>query len=265
MQDAARFLADSPDRLALLSRLREGPAGPATLAADLDCARRSVQRNLAAFSERGWVDRGDAGYRLTAAGDAAARIHAAYLERLERLEWVTPLFRTLVPDVAPPLEALADAALAVASPETPQAPVQFYVDCVDALGGDTVRMCSPVLSRRFHEAHAALAMDGVHTELVLSAPAAETARDRNPAEFATVLRVGVLDLFVHPGPLPFVLTVGEDRLLLAAHDDDGRLQACLAADDPAALEWGQAAFERYRAAATPVADADALPVDHDAS
>jgi predicted transcriptional regulator len=265
MQDAVRFLADSPDRLALLSRLREGAAGPATLAGDLDCARRSVQRNLVALTERGWVERGDAGYRLTAAGDVAADIHAAYRERLERLERFAPLFRHLEPEAAPPLAALDGAGFAVTSPETPQAPVQFYVDRVESLGGDTVRMCSPVLSRRFHDAHAALAMQGVHTELVLPAAAAETARERNPVEFETVVGVGVLDLYVHPGSLPFVVTVGADGLLLAAHDEDGRLQACLAADDPAVVEWGTATFERYREAARPVAAPADAPTDPDSS
>jgi predicted transcriptional regulator len=256
--DAARFLADSPDRLALLDRLRAGSAGPATLAADLDVARRSVQRNLAAFADRGWVERGD-GYRLTTVGDLVAQAHAAYLDRLARIETYTPLLRHLAPDDAPAPELLKGADLVVASPENPQAPVQAYVDHLKGYDGDRVRMCSPVLSRIFHEAHASLAVRGVHTELVLSRATADRARDLNPLEFEAVLRVGVLDLYAHPDSVPFGLTVGDDRLLLAAYDDEGHLEACLSSSNPALVAWGESRFEAYRERSEKVEPSGGLP------
>ena len=258
-EDAARFLADSPDRLALLERLREGAAGPATLAEDLDCARRSVQRNLAAFADRDWVERGDGGYRLTTVGDLVASTHAHYLDRLERVERFAPLLRHLDPADAPDPSLLGDADLVVSSPENPQAPVQAYVDRLKEFGGDEVRMCSPVLSRIFHEAHVSLAVRGVHTKLVLSEATADRARELNPLEFEAVLRVGVLDLFAHPGPVRFGLTVGEDRLLLAAYDDEGHLEACLSSPNPTLVEWGEERFEHYRERSSRVEPSGGLP------
>jgi len=259
MQDAARFLADSPDRLALLTRLRKGTARPATLANDLDCARRSIQRNLAAFVERGWAERVDGGYRLTTTGDFTARTHADYLDRLERIDRFDPLLRHLDTDHAPPLSMLEDADLAVASPENPQAPVQAYVDRLKRFEGDTVRMCSPVLSRIFHEAHASLAMRGVHTALVLSEATAEKARELNPMEFESVLRVGVLDLYAHPDLVPFGLTVSEDRLLFAAYDEEGHLEACLTSDNPDFLAWAENLFERYRESSVKIKPSGGFP------
>jgi len=261
MQDAARFLADSPDRLALLTRLRKGADRPAILADDLNCARRSVQRNLSAFVDRGWVERDEGGYRLTTVGALAATAHADYLDRLERLNRFAPLLRHLDTDHAPPLSLLADADLVVASSENPQAPVQAYVDRLKQFECDTIRMCSPVLSRIFHEAHASLAMRGIHTDLVLSEATAKKARELNPLEFKTILRVGVLDLYAHPNSVPFGLTVGEDRLLLAAYDVDGHLEACLASDTPDLLEWAEDLFERYRERSTKVDPSGGLPFD----
>ena len=257
--DAARFLADSPDRLVLLERLREGAAGPARLADDLDVARRSIQRNLAAFADRDWVERGDGGYRLTTAGDLVARTHADYLDRLERLERFAPLLRRLDPADAPDLSLLEDADLVVASPENPQAPVHAYVECLNGFEGDRVLMCSPVLSRIFHEAHASLAVRGVHTDLVLSEATAERARELNPVEFEAVLRVGVLDLYAHPGPVPLGLTVGENRILLCVYDDDGHLEACLSSTDRDLVAWGEARFEAYRDQANRVEPSGGLP------
>lgn len=261
MQTAAQFLADSPDRLALLTRLRKEATRPSTLADDLDCTRRSVQRNLAAFVEWGWVERDDNGYRLTTAGDYAATIHADYLDQLERLDRFDPLLRHLDTDHAPPLSMLEDADLIVASPENPQAPVQAYVDRLKQFEGDTVQMCSPVLSRIFHEAHASLAMQGVHTDLVLSEATAEKACELNPLEFKTVLSVGVLDLYTHPDPVPFGLTVGEDQLLLTAYDEEGHLEASLASDHSELLVWAEDFIERYRERSAKVDLSDGLPFD----
>lgn len=256
--DAARFLADSPDRLALLERLRTGVAGPATLADDLDCARRSAQRHLAAFEDRGWVSSGSGGYHLTAAGDAVAAAHAEYLDRLACIDRFGPLLTNLDPEHAPEPGLLADADLVAASQADPQAPIQAYVERLRGFSGDRVRLCSPVLSRAFHEAHAKLARRGVHTDLLLSDRTAQEARDRNPLEFAAVLHVGVLDLFVRPDPLPFGLAVDGEQLLLAAYDDDGNLRACLHGDDPELVAWADARFSALRGDAERVRAPDDL-------
>lgn len=240
--DTARFLADSPDRLALLDHLRDGPASPATLVAALDPARRSIQRNLAAFEDRGWVERCDGGYRLTAVGDHVARTHADYLDRLRRIDEYGPLLSHLDPEHAPDPDRLAGADLVTATDADPQAPIHAYTERLREMDGDRVRVCSPVLSRAFHKAHAALALNGVHTELLLSAATAQQAKDLNPVEFAAVLRAGPLDLFVRDDSIPFGLALGEGSLLLGAYDD-GHLQACLHSTDPDLLEWAERTFE----------------------
>lgn len=242
--DTARFLADSPDRLALLDRLRDDPASPATLAADQDPARRSIQRNLAAFENHGWVERCGDGYRLTAAGDAVARTHADYLGRLDRIDEYAPLLTHLAPEHAPDPDLLAGG-LVTATESNPQAPIHAYTERLREMGGSRVRVCSPVLSRAFHEAHASLAMGGVHTELLLSESTARQAKELNPIEFAAVLRAGPLSLFVRDDPVPFGLALGEDSLLLGAYDD-GHLQACLHSSDPDLIGWAESAFETLR-------------------
>lgn len=246
MPDDARFLADSPDRLALLERLRDGAASPATLAGDLDCARRSVQRNLAAFAERDWVERGDGGYRLTTVGDFVARTHADYLDRLSALDSYAPLLRHLDPEHAPDLTLLEDAELVVATEADPQAPIHAYAERLGAFEGDRLRTCSPVLSRPFHEAHASLALNGTQTELLLPEATARRARELNPMEFRAVLRSGALALYTRPEPVPFGLAVDGESLLLGAYDDDGHIEACLHGGDPELIAWGESRYEHLR-------------------
>ena len=245
--DAARFLAGSPERRRLLERLNDDPGSPAELADALSMARRSVQRNLAGFVDREWAEKRDGAYRLTVTGRLVADEHATYLDSLDRIGEFEAFYRHL-PDAdrAPDPRLLADASLTVAGAADPQAPVHRYVEAVRTFDTDQVRMVSPVLSRLFHEAHAELAFDGVHTDLVMSADTIARAREMNPAEFAAVTSVGVLDLYRHPGPVDIGLTLGDDRLVACAYDDDGHLQASVESDDPAFVRWGENLFERYR-------------------
>ena len=245
--DAARFLAGSPERRRLLERLADDPGSPAELADALSIARRSVQRNLAGFVDRGWAEKRDGAYRLTVTGRLAADEHATYLDSLDRIGEFEAFYRHL-PDAdhAPDPRLLADASLTVAGAADPQAPVHRYVETVRTFDTDRVRMVSPVLSRLFHEAHAELAFDGVHTDLVMAADTIARAREMNPTEFTAVTSVGVLDLYRHPGPVDVGLTLGDDRLVACAYDDDGHLRASVESDDPAFVRWGEDLFERYR-------------------
>lgn len=258
--DAARFLARSPDRQRLLSLLVDDPGSPADLAASLSLSRRSVQRHLKRFVERGWADRADGAYRLTMAGELVAEEHASYRDALETVEAFGPFFRYL-PDRehTPDPGWLDGATLTAATKANPQAPVRHYVESVREFDTDHVKMVSPVLSRLFHDAHADLALSGVHTELVMSAATVERARKLNPAEFVVVVGVGVLDLYRVTGEIPLGLSLGDDRALVGAYDDDGVLRACVESSNSDLLEWADRLFERYRDRGEPVDSSSSLP------
>jgi predicted transcriptional regulator len=245
--DVANFLAGSPDRLRLLSHLRNRPGSPGDLADALPMSHRSIQRNLAAFADRGWAEKRDGAYRLTPIGVLVTERHAAYIDTLDTLAAFAPFYRYL-PDRehAPDPEWLADAQLIEATAENPQAPVQHYIQAVKGFETERVRMVSPVLSRLFHGAHADLAFRGVHTELVLSAALVQRARDLNSTEFNVVVSVDVLDVYQYPDEIGFGLTLGDRQVLMGAYDDQGQLKACLDSTDPAFLAWAERLFERYR-------------------
>jgi len=244
--DAAKFLAGSPERRRLLTSLSADPATPAALAETLDVSRRSVQRHLKDLVDRGWATKTDGRYESTTTGDLVVEEHATYLDALDRIDAFGPLFRHLPDsDHTPELRWLRDATLRTATEQHPQAPVEFYVERVRAFDGDRVRMIAPVLSRSFHRAHADLAFDGVHTDLVLSASTIAAARELNPTEFDVVTSVDVLTVYEYPDDVGFGLTLGDDRLLMAAYDGDGQLRACIESTDPDCYQWAERLFERY--------------------
>jgi len=256
MNDAARFLADSPGRLHLLERLRESPDDPRDIADDLDQSRRSIQRNLAAVEERGWVRKDEGRYHLTTKGDVIARTHREYVESLETIESHSDLYEGLPSTVAPDPTLLADATVVTADPDHPQAPVSHYVSVVESVDTDRFRMIAPVLSRIFHDAHAQRVLDGVSIELVLDGETTQAARDRNPAEFATVVSVPRFQLYRHPEAIRFGLTVADERALLVAYDDSGQVAACADSENPDFLTWAESLFARYQSGSKSVSARD---------
>lgn len=258
--ELAQFLAGSPDRQQVLTHLAEHPGSPAELADVLSLSRRSIQRHLGQFVDRGWVTKNGGAYRLTTTGELVLDEHTAYLETLEQIETYHSFFGQL-PDTehSPEPRWLETATLVTATKENPQAPVHAYIDRVRTFETDSIRMIAPVLSRLFHDAHAKLAMKGVHTELVLDTETIERARDLNPAEFELVTSVGVLDLHRFPNSISFGLTLGDEHLLMGAYDDDGHLEACVHSSHPEFLDWGDALFERYRDRADLVESSLPLP------
>lgn len=251
--DDAQFLANSSDRLALLTSLSEGPCSPGNLAAEHALSRRSVQRNLAEFVDRGWAESSGGTYHLTVTGGLIAEKHAEYIDTLTQIDDFAPFFRHLPDrDHTPTPTWLTDAELTVATAEDPQAPVHQYVTSVKQLGTNQVRMLSPVLSRLFHEAHAALAFRGVHTDLIMPAAMVERARERNPAEFKAIVSLDILSLHRCQDPFDIGLTLGDDRLLMAAYDDEKQLRALIESENPEFQTWAAALFDTYREKSEPV-------------
>ena len=258
--DAAEFLSGTPDRRRLMTALTEDPASPAELAESLDLPRRSVQRHLRDLVDRAWADKANGRYELTVTGTLIIERHAAYLDELDHIESFGSFFQHL-PDRthAPEPRWLTDATHTTASVENPQAPVEFYIDRVREFDTNRIQMISPVLSRLFHKAHAKLAMDGLHTDLILSATTIERARELNPTEFKVVASVDVLDLYEYPEDITFGLTVGDDRLLMSAYDRDGQMKACVESLDPDFIDWASQLFYQYEDGSSKIVPPMSLP------
>ncbi|WP_348612457.1 helix-turn-helix transcriptional regulator [Halobaculum rarum] len=245
--DIAQFLANSPERLALLASLSQGSTSPSELGTEHEASRRSIQRNLAEFVEREWVESDGGTYSLTVTGELVAEKHGAYIETLDLIDEFALFFRYL-PDIehAPETAWLNDSTITVATEEDPQAPVHRYVTSVKQLETDRIQMLSPVLSRLFHEAHAKLALRKVHTELIMPAPMVGEARERNALEFEAIIRLDLFELYSLPGGFNVGLTLGDDELLMAAYDDVGQLRALVESREPEFYAWASDLFEQYR-------------------
>jgi predicted transcriptional regulator len=255
-EDDAEFLVGSPTRLALLETLEDGPARPRDLVDALDVSRASVQRNLSAFVDRGWVRRESGTYHLTATGRPVVRTTRRFLCGLEGVHRADSLFEHLprFDDSLPPAH-LADTEVAVADEGRPYAPVEHYLDWLDDLDRadrDRIVGLAPVLSDVFDESHVELIESGVETELVIERSLVERIRSEKPEKFARSLAYEGFELYASERAIEFGLAVCGPETFLGGYDDGGRMCACGHGRDSDLRAWALDRYEHYRETATRV-------------
>lgn len=253
-----RFLTSSENRIRLLSALEDEPARPSTLAEELPMSRSSIQRNLRAFVERGWVSRTEEGYRCSFGGRLI----------LQRYRDLAATVR-LADEYGRFLDALADAGLlltpedleavtiTVATRNDPHAPLRRYADRVSEAESTTFRGISPVVSPVFNDAHRALIATATDAELVIDEDALSTSRTGYPEALAAAIEADALELYVHPESISFGLSLLDEYAFVGVYDDSGQFIACFESGSPSFHERVKEVYERYREAARTV-DAEEL-------
>lgn len=256
--DLIRFLTSSENRIRLLSTLEDEPARPGTLAEELSMSRSSIQRNLRAFVERGWVVRTEEGYRCSFGGrlilhryrDLAATVHLTD-EYGRFLDALADAGLTLTPD---DLEIVS---ITTATRNDPHAPLRRYVDRIAETDSTSFRGIVPVVSPVFNDAHRTLISTAVDAELVLDEEALSTSRTGYPEALAAAIEADALELYIHPGSLSFGLSLLDEDAFVGAYDDAGQFIACFESGDERFRERVRSVYEAYRSAARAV-DAEEL-------
>ncbi len=258
VDDAIRFLASSPNRVALLAALAEEPDSPAALADRCSIARSSLHRNLSALRERGWARKSDGRYCSTAAGEIVLDAYRDLEETVSQAAAAAPFLDALdaggfsfTPD------ELATVTITRATEGDPYAPVHRYPERVWALEPTEFRGFTPVVNPVFNEVHAALLDDGVESELILGADALSASRTAYADRFAEAMTTDVLSVRVLEESPPIGLSVFNDYAFVGAYDDD-RLLACLDGDSSRFVERAATLYEEYRERAHRVDPDEAL-------
>lgn len=262
LEDIA-FLARSPNRLAVLEAVCEGPRTRRELEEAVDVSRVTASRVLEGLQSRGWV---------TASGDAyeASPVGCLVHEDLLALRDTVAAGRELgvVLEHLPPsaldvdVRHLLDARVTVPSPENPLATFDRAVSRVRE--APEIRLLSNVTApENFRAVHQRVVADGVDFEAVLQRSVVETllADDEMRRLLADVLACENARVHCLDDDLPCVVAVLGDSVDIAVSDEDGLPRALLESDRAAVVDWGEATFQRYRDHATPITAADVSSVD----
>lgn len=240
----------------LLTALESGPLAKRDLVEQVSVSRSTVDRGLQDLLSAGLATDRPEGYTLTVPGRIAVETYERALATIADLQRTMPALAALPPDAPVSPTFLDGCEVVVAEEPAPQRPASRMDDLVrDA---DRIRCLgrahtSPEAGDLFRER---IVDGGIEATFVLERPLFEYVTDElgwtEPVYDDNGLTAAVVDSL--PYGLFLVETDGTEYACLLAYDDQGHrsLRALLVNDAPAAVDWAETVFDRYRERATPV-------------
>lgn len=242
-------------RSPLLERLADGPADKHELIAVLDCSRSTINR---AIRELEWVDcirRCDDEFRLTVAGQLALKEHRHSQQTFESIAKLSDLLCDLPAETPISDELVRGATLLEVPAHAPNEPLAEITDLVghaERFRGMGAADRTPAFRQQFHDRSVG---GDLEVELVLTEDLARVTLTEQTELLQDGVFDGGIDIYTAP-TIPYELSIvdtpTESVVFLAPFDDDLTHRGVLRNDSPAALEWADGVFRRYRAAATPL-------------
>ncbi|WP_435181347.1 helix-turn-helix transcriptional regulator [Halorussus sp. AFM4] len=169
------FLARSETRIDVMKLLHEeGELGRDELRSQLDTSRTTIQRNVEALEDRGWVQDGDRTYSLAPCGEMIAEDFLDLVDTVSIAEQLQPVLQWVDrTELDFDFGLLADADIVTANPGDPWAMVNRHVQRLrDA---DEVRALLPLTGLHAMEiGHDRVVKHGTRTEHIASADVVAT-------------------------------------------------------------------------------------------
>lgn len=250
------FLTNSPARLRLLEELCEhGRLEKHRLRERVDASRTTVQRNLDALEERGWVRGNTREYWITRSGQPVAERLLEALTTVHAAKRVQPLLQWLPDDEFDlDVRALATADVTVSEETAPYAPVERHVDLMRS--AEEFRCLLPAVGLQpMTVAQDRIVEQDCTHEVVLDEDVAETLRSR-PVYREVVeelLASERCDLLVTEREVPFYLGLAPDAVQIGVGDADGVPRGLVETGAEEVRAWAERTFAGYQRAADPLA------------
>ncbi len=249
---AVEFLARSETRVQLLDALVEsGPLTRDALKRRFDAARTTIQRNLDALAERGWVRERNREYHATQAGEWVAEDFGHLLRTVDTATELAPVYEHVDTGAVDLNLRHMDVSVTTPDPADPLKMVHEQVQHIE--GAEYLRMLFPLTCAQALAAlHEQVVADGADLELVVTPPVAENLRSEPDyrEQVADLQAAETASLWVYDGQFPYYLGRYSDTVELGLVDD-GQPAALVATEDERAHRWAERTVEEYRTEATP--------------
>lgn len=238
------FLSASPNRLQLLGALSEGAETPDSLGDHLGLPRSTLQRNLSALEERGYVAYlpAENTYEVTTAGELARSALTGALSTVSTARTLAPFLEQFPVDLPVESETLADCEVVLATPTDPYGPVSAVKKAVGAAG--QVRSFMPTVNPLYIESVRKYDLEDVSLEAVAPPGAYDALADTYGELLDKMAASPTVDLYESTAVPDYVLVFAGETLLLGAVDEHMRTHSILRAPaDSPVFEWAK---QRYR-------------------
>jgi predicted transcriptional regulator len=253
--ELVQFLIQSRNRTVILSFLSESvPRTRRECEEELGISRTTVQRNLDALIEQGWVREIPEGYILTACGEFVERVFFDFATAIDRIEALEPFLSRVDPtEFDVDLTELRDARVTASSPENPYAPVNRHVDALET--ATEFQLMTAVVGREaLNQVKTRAAQEGCVGELILSRDALEIVRGDPSCKdtFDQARETESLSLYSFDGELPYYLGLIDGLVQIGVEDDERYPRALLESENEGVVRWARERYSTVKERSTPI-------------
>jgi predicted transcriptional regulator len=248
--EAVGFLANSANRVQVLTALVDERATRRELQEEVDASRSTVARILDEAGTRGWVDSEGTRYWLTPLGEAMVTDFRSYLSSVEGYQHLGDMVNKLPPPVfSLDFRHLRDAEITEPTPEDQTAPFTRAFDLFRetsdyrGLNNGSLPEHVKVLCDRFEAGRLDFeqVFEGAFLETIRADP------ERKAVWDALSDRVLLYD-----GTVPINVQIVDERVLVWLGENRGETAGLLESENTAVLDWAESLYEEYRAQAEPL-------------
>lgn len=250
--EAVQFLANSANRVQVLTSLLDGEATRREIQADIDGSRSTVARILDEAQERKWVDSTGTRYWLTPLGEGMVTDFRSYLDTVDGHNHLGELVNHL----PPPLFALdarhyRDAEIIERTADNPAAPftraLEIFRQATDYRGISSTALPDhvKVLRERVEQGR-------LEFEQVLETAFVETIRDdpERSAEWEHLAdRVWQYD-----GRVPINIHLIDGVVLVWLGESRNEVAGLFVSENSAVVSWAECLYEEYRSESEPLGE-----------
>lgn len=250
--EAIRFLANSRNRVEVLSALLDRQATRRELQEEVEGSRSTVARILDEAQTRGWVDTEGNQYWLTPMGESMVTGFRSYLKTVEGHQHLGPMVNHLPPPLfSIDFRHLRDADIIHQTVENPAAPFDRVLDLFHestnyrGLNSTSLPKHAKVLRTRVDKGL-------LDVGQVFEKEFVETIR--TDPERATVWGAMADGVWVYEGVVPINIQIVDETVLVWLGKSRDKPAGLLETDNAAVLAWAESLYEEYRREAIPLAD-----------
>lgn len=225
----------------LLAALQSSPASPSELEQSLDISRSTIHRALKTLEELHLVEKTSGQYELTGVGTFVAAETNGYRERVDAAMSLEP-FLNLVEIDDIPVEHFADAEVTRPKPRQPHYSVRRIIDLIERSAH--LRIFSTIISPFYVDVAHREMLDGMEIQAIFDEGIIDIVLGEYEQEAYEAFETGCFDVHMHAN-LPFELFLFDDRIGMAAHDENGIARVFVETQSDEAIDWATDLYERY--------------------
>ncbi|WP_150123138.1 hypothetical protein [Haladaptatus sp. R4] len=239
------YLSKSEVRLEILDVIDSEPLDLRDLMDITGSPRTTLQRNLSLLIERGWIDESPTGYTTTTTGSFLLREAKKTNKVVEKIHEIRPLIELIPSSSEINIRRLNNFNVIVPDCSSPYRPANHLRESINAseyIRGVVSFMPKIIVDRFFDLSPESFDNE----EFILTERAYSSLMEKTTSTPKWVSNSNYPDIRIFENDFPYSLFILDEKILLAACDNIGRLEVLVEADCEESLNWAENIYSTHR-------------------